>query len=179
MYHLAAGPPHRPAHCATRRRSPTASPRASFRRRSPDAVRDETGLLLRSMAVMQQNIRDMVEREQAQRRSAQKPPCRGARELARSHRRWSTPRTASSSPIRRLADFFPTVAPQLASRHELHRRVPSGGDSSPAAGRWCRRRNRRHAPDGGRHRPNGSFALPTGAGCASAAARCRKADFSW
>jgi signal transduction histidine kinase/HAMP domain-containing protein len=37
----------------------------------PPGGRDETGLLLRSMSVMQQSIRDMVEREQAQRRSAQ------------------------------------------------------------------------------------------------------------
>ena len=37
----------------------------------PLGGRDETGLLLRSMSVMQQSIRDMVEREQAQRRSAQ------------------------------------------------------------------------------------------------------------
>ena len=37
----------------------------------PPGGRDETGLLLRSMSVMQQSIRDMVNREQAQRLSAQ------------------------------------------------------------------------------------------------------------
>jgi len=37
----------------------------------PPGGHDETGLLLRSMSVMQQRIREMVEREQAQRRSAQ------------------------------------------------------------------------------------------------------------
>ncbi|MFI4947345.1 MAG: ATP-binding protein [Alphaproteobacteria bacterium] len=37
----------------------------------PPGGSDETGLLLRSMSVMQQSIRDMLEREQVQRRSAQ------------------------------------------------------------------------------------------------------------
>jgi signal transduction histidine kinase len=37
----------------------------------PAGGTDETGLLLRSMSVMQQSIREMVEREQMQRRSAQ------------------------------------------------------------------------------------------------------------
>ena len=80
----------------------------------PEAVRDETGLLLRSMAVMQQNIRDMVEREQAQRRSAQNRLV-GALENSREAVVLVDADDRIVIANSRLADFFPTVAPQLAS----------------------------------------------------------------
>jgi signal transduction histidine kinase/HAMP domain-containing protein len=80
----------------------------------PEGVRDETGLLLRSMTVMQQNIRDMVEREQAQRRSAQNrlvEAIENSREAVVLVDAEDRIVIANS----RLADFFPTVAPQLAA----------------------------------------------------------------
>jgi signal transduction histidine kinase len=80
----------------------------------PEGVRDETGLLLRSMTVMQQNIRDMVEREQAQRRSAQNrlvEALENSREAVVLVDAEDRIVIANS----RLADFFPTMAPQLAS----------------------------------------------------------------
>jgi len=80
----------------------------------PDEVRDETGLLLQSMAVMQQNIRDMVEREQAQRRSAQNRLI-GALENSREAIVLVDAEDRIIITNSRLADFFPTVAPQLAS----------------------------------------------------------------
>src|SRR5437762_1372105 len=80
----------------------------------PEAVRDETGLLLRSMAVMQQNIGDMVEREQAQRRSAQNRLV-GALENSREAVVLVDADDRIIIANSRLADFFPTVAPQLAS----------------------------------------------------------------
>jgi len=80
----------------------------------PDEVRDETGLLLQSMAVMQQNIRDMVEREQAQRRSAQNRLV-GALENSREAIVLVDAEDRIVITNSRLADFFPTVAPQLAS----------------------------------------------------------------
>jgi len=80
----------------------------------PNAVRDETGLLLQSMAIMQQNIRDMVEREQAQRRSAQNRLV-GALENSREAIVLVDVDDRIVITNSRLADFFPTVAPQLAS----------------------------------------------------------------
>ncbi|HYU11970.1 MAG TPA: ATP-binding protein [Stellaceae bacterium] len=75
---------------------------------------DETGLLLRSMAVMQQNIRDMVEREQAQRRSAQN---RLIEALESSHEAVVLVDAEDRIIIAntQLANFFPTLAPQLNS----------------------------------------------------------------
>jgi two-component system cell cycle sensor histidine kinase PleC len=78
----------------------------------PEGGRDETGLLLRSMTVMQDNIRIMVEREKAQRRSAQSrlidalETSREAIILVDSENRIVI---ANSQ----LANFFPTVAPKL------------------------------------------------------------------
>ena len=78
----------------------------------PEGRRDETGQLLRSMAVMQQNIREMVEREKARRRSA--------------HNRLLDALENSEEAIllvdaqdrivlanSRLADFFPDLRPRL------------------------------------------------------------------
>jgi signal transduction histidine kinase len=80
----------------------------------PEGGRDETGLLLRSMAVMQQNIRDMVEREQAQRRSAQN---RLIEALESSHEAVVLVDAEDRIVIAntQLANFFPTLAPQLDS----------------------------------------------------------------
>ncbi len=80
----------------------------------PQGGRDETGLLLRSMAVMQQNIRDMVEREQAQRRSAQN---RLIEALESSHEAVVLVDAEDRIVIAntQLANFFPTLAPQLDS----------------------------------------------------------------
>jgi len=66
------------------------------------------------MAVMQQNIRDMVEREQAQRRSAQNRLV-GALENSREAVVLVDADDRIIIANSRLADFFPTVAPQLAS----------------------------------------------------------------
>jgi signal transduction histidine kinase len=73
---------------------------------------DETGLLLRSMSVMQQSIREMVEREKAQRRSAQNRLV----EALESSREAIVLVDAESRIVianSQLASFFPTVAPQL------------------------------------------------------------------
>src|ERR1700730_16050686 len=80
----------------------------------PEGGGDETGLLLRSMAVMQQNIRDMVEREQAQRRSAQN---RLIEALESSHEAVVLVDAEDRIVIAntQLANFFPTLAPQLDS----------------------------------------------------------------
>jgi len=80
----------------------------------PAGVHDETGLLLRSMGVMQQSIRDMVEREQAQRRSAQNRLV-GALENSREAVVLVDAEDRIVIANSRLADFFPTLAPQLAS----------------------------------------------------------------
>ncbi len=117
----------------------------------PAAVRDETGLLLRSMAVMQQNIRDMVEREQAQRRSAQNRLV-GALENSREAVVLVDADDRIIIANSRLADFFPTVAPQLASGMsftEAFRQVeqlagpraseasdPDADDGSPPSSEW-------------------------------------------
>jgi signal transduction histidine kinase len=80
----------------------------------PEGGGDETGLLLRSMAVMQQNIRDMVEREQAQRRSAQNQLIEA---LESSHEAVVLVDAEDRIVIAntQLANFFPTLAPQLGS----------------------------------------------------------------
>ena len=80
----------------------------------PEGGRDETGLLLRSMAVMQQNIRDRVEREQAQRRSAQN---RLIEALESSHEAVVLVDADDRIVIAntQLANFFPTLAPRLDS----------------------------------------------------------------
>ena len=78
----------------------------------PDGGAGETGLLLRSMSVMQQNIRDMVEREQAQRRSAQ---TRLVEALENSREAVALVDAEDRIVIAnsQLANFFPVVAPQL------------------------------------------------------------------
>jgi signal transduction histidine kinase/HAMP domain-containing protein len=80
----------------------------------PEAGNDETGMLLRSMTVMQQNIRDMVEREQAQRRSAQN---RLIEALENSREAVVLVDAADRIVIAnsQLANFFPSLAPQLES----------------------------------------------------------------
>src|SRR3954452_6358719 len=86
---------------------------------------DETGQLLRSMAVMQQNIRDMVEREKAGRRSAQN---RLVDALENSDEAIVLVDARDRIVIAnsRLANFFPNLAPQLqagTSFAELFRQV--------------------------------------------------------
>ena len=72
----------------------------------PDGGHDETGALLRSMSVMQENIREMVERETVQRRSAQN---RLAEALENSHEAIILVDATGSIVIAnsQLADFFP------------------------------------------------------------------------
>jgi hypothetical protein len=60
---------------------------------------DETGTLLRSMTVMQDSIRTMVEREKSQRRSAQTRLAE-ALESSREGIIWSAPTAGFCSPIR-------------------------------------------------------------------------------
>jgi signal transduction histidine kinase/HAMP domain-containing protein len=79
----------------------------------PAGRSDETGQLLRSMAVMQQNIRDMVEREKAGRRSAQN---RLVDALENSDEAIVLVDALDRIVIAnsRLADFFPELATQLS-----------------------------------------------------------------
>ena len=80
----------------------------------PERGQDETGQLLRSMAVMQQNIRDMVEEEKARRRSAQNRLVD-----ALEHTDEAVILVDSEDRIvianSRLADFFPRLAPRLVA----------------------------------------------------------------
>src|SRR5262249_38747679 len=95
---------------------------------------DETGMLLRSMTVMQQNIREMVEREQAQRRSAQN---RLAEALENSREAVVLVDAEDRIVIAnsQLANFFPQLAPQLESGMsftEAFRQVEAlAGSSAP------------------------------------------------
>jgi signal transduction histidine kinase/HAMP domain-containing protein len=79
----------------------------------PPGGQDETGTLLRSMIVMQDSIRVMVEREKAQRRSAQN---RLVEALETSHEAIALIDGAGRIVIAntQLSRFFPTLAPQLA-----------------------------------------------------------------
>lgn len=78
----------------------------------PVGNRDETGALLRSMAFMQQSIRLMMEREMAQRRSAQN---RLIDALESSQEGMALVDAAGKIVIAnsQIARFFPTVAPYL------------------------------------------------------------------
>lgn len=77
----------------------------------PEGRQDETGQLLRSMAIMQQNIKDMVEREKARRRSAQNRLVD-----AIEHTDEAIVLVDAQDRIvianSRLADFFPDLAPR-------------------------------------------------------------------
>ena len=79
----------------------------------PPGGPDETGVLLRSMTVMQDSIRIMVEREKAQRRSAQS---RLIDALESSHEAIVLMDAAGRIVIgnSQLARFFPTIASRLA-----------------------------------------------------------------
>ena len=79
----------------------------------PPGGPDETGVLLRSMTVMQDSIRIMVEREKAQRRSAQ---TRLVDALESSHEAIVLMDAAGRIVIgnSQLARFFPTIASRLA-----------------------------------------------------------------
>ena len=80
----------------------------------PERRQDETGQLLRSMTVMQQNIRDMVEQEKARHRSAQNRLVD-----ALEHTEEAVVLVDSGDRIvianSRLADFFPGLAPRLVA----------------------------------------------------------------
>ena len=78
----------------------------------PGGSRDETGALLRSMAFMQQSIRVMMEREMAQRRSAQN---RLIDALESSQEGMALVDAAGKIVVAnsQIARFFPTVAPYL------------------------------------------------------------------
>jgi signal transduction histidine kinase/HAMP domain-containing protein len=80
----------------------------------PKGGKDETGILLRSMTVMQDNIREMMEREVAQRRSAQSRLI----DALESSREGMVLVDASGKIVianSQLADFFPTVAPYVVN----------------------------------------------------------------
>jgi signal transduction histidine kinase len=122
----------------------------------PQGGRDETGTLLRSMTVMQDSIRIMVEREQAQRRSAQN---RLAEALENSREAIALVDAQGCIVITnsQLEAFFPILGPQLrpgmnfgdAFRH-LHEFVAESGPDSTVplltadsefrlhTGRWLR-----------------------------------------
>ncbi|MBV9017292.1 MAG: HAMP domain-containing protein [Alphaproteobacteria bacterium] len=105
----------------------------------PAAGSDETGLLLRSLSVMQQSIRDMVEREQAQRRSAQNrlvEALENSREAVVLVDAEDRIVIANSQ----LANFFPTLAPQLQpgmSFAEAFRHVEDFAGAAPATGGYA------------------------------------------
>ena len=104
----------------------------------PTGRPDETGQLLRSMAVMQQNIRDMVEREKAGRRSAQN---RLVDALENSDEAIVLVDAEHRIVIAnsRLANFFPDLAPQLAAGTNFLEFLPQvekliGGPAEPDDG---------------------------------------------
>jgi signal transduction histidine kinase/HAMP domain-containing protein len=105
--------------------------------RIPRGGQDETGMLLRSMTVMRDNIRDMVEREQAQRRSAQN---RLVDALESSREAIVLVDAAGRIVIAnsQLARFFPALSPRLAigmSFADAFRRVDDWviGSAMPSA----------------------------------------------
>jgi signal transduction histidine kinase len=128
----------------------------------PPGGRDETGVLLRSMTVMQDNIRVMVEREKAQRQSAQNRLV----DALESSREAIVVIDADARIVianSQLARFFPTMAAQLeigmnladAFRHlgdlvtgldpagapvgpAAHDLLASGSEFQLADGRWLR-----------------------------------------
>jgi signal transduction histidine kinase/HAMP domain-containing protein len=80
----------------------------------PIGGKDETGMLLRSMTVMQSNISEMMEREVAQRRSAQSRLI----DAVESSREGMVLVDAAGKIVianRQLADFFPTVVPYVVN----------------------------------------------------------------
>lgn len=104
----------------------------------PPGGRDETGVLLRSLTVMQDNIRVMVEREKAQRRSAQ---TRLVDALESSREAIVLVDAAGRIVIAnsQLARFFPTIAPRLEIGMSLgdalqHLDVLVAGGIAPATG---------------------------------------------
>jgi signal transduction histidine kinase/HAMP domain-containing protein len=141
----------------------------------PSGGQDETGTLLRSMTVMQDNIRVMVEREKARRRSAQN---RLVEALETSREAIALVDSAGRIVIAntQLSRFFPTLAPQLAPDmsfdeafrgfrelivigsqrsgdeagwdHAAGNLLSAGGEFRLADGRWLRV-NRSHTQEGG------------------------------
>ena len=104
----------------------------------PPGGRDETGVLLRSLMVMQDNIRVMVEREKAQRRSAQN---RLVDALESSREAIVLVDAAGRIVIAnsQLARFFPAIAPRLEIGMNFgdafqHLDVLVGGGIAPATG---------------------------------------------
>ncbi|HEX3537091.1 MAG TPA: ATP-binding protein [Stellaceae bacterium] len=109
----------------------------------PAGGKDETGALLRSMTVMQANIRSMIEREKAQRRSAQNRLA-DALESSPEAVVLLDPEGRIVTANSQLQRFFPTVATQLegeasiaAASARLHRLVsavfePTTRDDAPA-----------------------------------------------
>ncbi len=78
----------------------------------PTGGKDETGTLLRSMTVMQDSIRDMMEREVTQRRSAQSRLI-DALESSREGMMLVDASGAIVMSNTQVADFFPTITPYL------------------------------------------------------------------
>ena len=104
--------------CRPPPRSRTASPGASLQTPIPPGGADETGALLKSMTVMQDNIREMMTREKTLRRSAESR-LSDALETSRE----GVILVASDGAIvlanRQLRDFFPAIADRLVTRHGL------------------------------------------------------------
>jgi signal transduction histidine kinase len=107
----------------------------------PAGGADETGTLLRSMTIMRDNIRDMVEREQRQRRSAQS---RLLHALESSHEGLLLVDAEGSIVLAnsQISHFFPRSAPEIVAgamfaevfgeigRHLVTAIVPAGADGS-------------------------------------------------
>ena len=112
--------------CATPHRSPDRIAGGELETPIPQGGADETGALLRSMTVMQDGIRVMVEREKTQRRSAQ---TRLAEALENSHEGIilvdADGRVLLANS--QLSRFFPSLAPAIAPGMKfasIFRRLP-------------------------------------------------------
>jgi signal transduction histidine kinase/HAMP domain-containing protein len=130
----------------------------------PRGGNDETGTLLRSMTVMQDSIRDMMEREVAQRQSAQSRLI-DALESSREGMMLVDANGAIVMSNTQVADFFPTMAPCLA-----------GGN--PFAAAWAMMRPLLVAPD---DFDDGAMAVvaPAQSGAAVSVREYRLADGRW
>ena len=117
--------------------SPTASPRANCRPKFPPGGADETGALLKSMTVMQDNIREMMTRETCLRRSAENRLA-DALETSREGVILVAPDGKIVLANSALRDFFPAIAELAGQRRSISR--GAGPDPDPA---WS------PAPDGG------------------------------
>jgi signal transduction histidine kinase len=113
----------------------------------PAGGRDETGVLLRSMTVMQDNIRAMIEREAGLRRRAQ---TRLADALESSHEAMVLVDAGGKVVLAnsQIAKFFPELAPELVEGAPFAAAIARAAESSPAAGEALASGGELKLPDG-------------------------------